>query len=154
MLKNDLEGILHRINDLSNHVISQEASYVDNEAQWPEKSMRALLQEEFGGLVATEAQGGLGQGLLGLVKFCEIISQQCASTSMCYGMHSVATAVLSAKATDYQTSNFIQPIVDGKFITTLALSEPGTGAHFYYPQSQLTSLSDNSYKIKRSIDTK
>ena len=55
MLKNDLEGILHRINDLSNHVISQEASYVDNEAQWPEKSMRALLQEGFGGLVATEA---------------------------------------------------------------------------------------------------
>jgi alkylation response protein AidB-like acyl-CoA dehydrogenase len=147
MLKNDLEGILQRINDLTNGVITQEAAEIDQKAQWPERSMRALMDAGFGGLVASEQQGGLGHGLYGLVTVCETISQKCASTSMCYGMHCVGTAVLSAKATEFQKKNFIQPIVEGKYITTIALSEPGTGAHFYFPQTQLTSVSDYQFKI-------
>lgn len=148
MLKNDLENIIQKITELSSSVIAEEAPEVDKEAKWPERSMRALMAAGFGGLVAAEHQGGLGQGLTGLVKVCEIIAQNCASTSMCFGMHSVGTAVLSAKATDYQYKNFLQPVVEGKSITTIALSEPGTGAHFYFPQTQLTSLPDNQFKIK------
>lgn len=155
MLKNDLEAILLKVTDISNDIISREAPTAAVEGKWPERSMRTLQDEGFGGLVAPEEQGGLGQGLYGLVKVCEAIAQKCASTSMCFGMHSVGTAVLSAKATDYQKKHFIQPIIDGKFITTIALSEPGSGSHFYYPQTELTSLSNEHYKIngKKSFIT-
>jgi alkylation response protein AidB-like acyl-CoA dehydrogenase len=52
-------------------------------------------------------------------------------------MHCVGAAVIAAKATKAQQKHFLEPIVRGEHLTTLALSEPGTGAHFYYPQTQL-----------------
>ena len=60
----------------------------------------------------------------------------CASTAICYGMHSVATAVLAAKATDQQTEQFLAPIAAGKHLTTLALSEAGTGSQIWIPQTR------------------
>lgn len=148
MLKNDLEHILIKVRDLSKGVIAGEAPSTDREARWPEKSLKALQEAGLGGLVVPESQGGLGLGLTGLVKVCEVIAQQCASASMCFGMHCVGSAVLAAKATPYQKKHFIQPIVEGKYLTTIALSEPGTGAHFYFPQTRLTSVSgDQYYKI-------
>ncbi|MFN3405386.1 MAG: acyl-CoA dehydrogenase family protein [Cytophagaceae bacterium] len=147
MVKNDIEHILLQAKEVSKTVISEEACKTDKEARWPERSIRALLNAGLGGLVVPEMHGGLGQGLTGLVKVCEIISQQCASTSMCYGMHCVGSAVLSAKATEFQKKNFIEPIVEGKYISTIALSEPGTGAHFYFPHTQLTSMPDGTLKL-------
>src|SRR5690606_30877184 len=37
-----------------------------------------------------------------------------------------------------QKQQYLEPIARGEHITTLALSEPGTGMHFYIPQSRLT----------------
>jgi alkylation response protein AidB-like acyl-CoA dehydrogenase len=56
---------------------------------------------------------------------------------MCFGMHSVATAVIAAKVTPDQADRFLAPIAEGRHLTTLALSETGTGAHFYLPQCRL-----------------
>ena len=43
-------------------------------------------------------------------------------------MHCVGSAVIGSKAT-VQQQEFLRPIVAGEHQTTLALSEPGTGAH-------------------------
>jgi isovaleryl-CoA dehydrogenase len=50
----------------------------------------------------------------------------------------VGTAVIAAKATPGQRERYLEPIAAGRHITTLALSEPGTGAHFYIPETALT----------------
>src|SRR5690606_20261582 len=65
----------------------------------------------------------------------------------CFGMHHVGTAVLSAKATKFQKEKYLEPIAKGKHLTTLALSEPGTGAHFYFPQTKLETLANDELKI-------
>jgi alkylation response protein AidB-like acyl-CoA dehydrogenase len=52
-------------------------------------------------------------------------------------MHHVATAVLAAKATPRQRKDYLEPIAAGEHLTTLAVSEPGTGAQFWLPQSTL-----------------
>ncbi len=54
---------------------------------------------------------------------------------MCFAMHCVASKVLAAKATKYQEDQYLRPIAKGRHITTLALSESGTGAHFFLPRS-------------------
>ncbi len=54
-------------------------------------------------------------------------------------MHNVATAVIAAKPTERQRKEFLRPIAAGEHLTTLALSEPGTGAEFWLPQTRLTS---------------
>jgi alkylation response protein AidB-like acyl-CoA dehydrogenase len=43
--------------------------------------------------------------------------------------------VIAAKPTERQTKQFLEPIAAGEHLTTLALSEPGTGAQFWLPQT-------------------
>jgi isovaleryl-CoA dehydrogenase len=105
---------------------------------WPEESLRAL-QHSLGGLVVPREDGGSGLGLRALVAVGEVLGEVCASTSLCFGMHNVAAAVIAAKPTERQRKEFLRPIAAGEHLTTLALSEPGTGAQFWLPQTRLTS---------------
>lgn len=105
---------------------------------WPEEPLRALLADGLGGLVAPRSAGGSGLGLRALVVVCETLGKVCASTAICYGMHSVATAVIAAKATGRQHDDFLVPIAAGEHLTTLALSEPGTGSQFWLPETRMT----------------
>lgn len=108
---------------------------------WPEDALRAL-QASLGGLVVPREDGGAGLGLRALVGVCETLGEACASTAICFGMHNVAAAVIGAKPTPRQRKEFLRPIAAGEHLTTLALSEPGTGAEFWLPQTELTSHGD------------
>lgn len=105
---------------------------------WPEEPLRAL-QADLGGLVVPREDGGAGLGLRALAGVCETLGEACASTAICFGMHNVAAAVIAAKPTERQRKEFLRPIAAGEHLTTLALSEPGTGAEFWLPQTRLTS---------------
>jgi alkylation response protein AidB-like acyl-CoA dehydrogenase len=130
--------ILETARAIAAETLAPQAAAVDQAARWPENGIRRLQESGLTQLVVPRRFGGLGQGLLGLAQVCEILGAACASTSMCFGMHAVASAVLSAKATPDQAKRFLEPIVEGRHLTTLALSEPGTGAHFYVPRAELT----------------
>jgi alkylation response protein AidB-like acyl-CoA dehydrogenase len=52
-------------------------------------------------------------------------------------MHCVGSAVIAAKATPYHEECYLHPIARGEHITTLSLSETGTGVHFFLPQTAL-----------------
>jgi alkylation response protein AidB-like acyl-CoA dehydrogenase len=58
----------------------------------------------------------------------------CASTAMCYLMHSCGSALIGAKATPEQGEAWLRKAATGEYIATLAFSERGTGAHFYSPE--------------------
>ena len=105
---------------------------------WPEEAVRALQAAGLGGLSAPRPLGGAGLGLAGVAAVSEALGRVCASTALCFGMHCVATAVIAAKPTERQRKEFLDPIVAGEHLTTLALSEPGTGAHFWLPQTRMT----------------
>lgn len=147
MMTLDLHVILKRVEEIATEVVKAEAEAIDREARWPASGLRAMQEVGLGGLVVSETYGGLGHGLYGLTRVCEVLGQECASTALCFGMHSVAAAVIGAKATVDQKERFLLPIAQGKHLTTLALSEPGTGAHFYYPQTQLTELADGTLRL-------
>ncbi|AKD05884.1 isovaleryl-CoA dehydrogenase [Pontibacter korlensis] len=143
-----LDNTLDLIRQIAESTVRDEAVVVDQEAKWPEQSMRTLQREGVAGFVVPKESGGLEHGLMGLAKACETIGEESASAGLCFGMHCVGTAVIAAKATDYQKKHFLEPIAAGEHITTLALSEPGTGAHFYFPQTQLLSLSEDEYVLR------
>jgi alkylation response protein AidB-like acyl-CoA dehydrogenase len=111
------------------------AARTDSEARWPAEAMAALAESGLLGLHVPVRFGGHGQGLTALAYVCETLAGHCASTAMCFGMHSVATAVIAAKATPDQEERYLRPIALGRHLTTLALSETATGAHFYYPRT-------------------
>jgi len=143
----NLASILERVQEIATEVVAPDADSIDRNAIWPEKGIRALQHAGLGGLTVPEELGGLGQGSFGVAQVCEILGQECASTAMCFGMHCVGSAVLSAKATQDQCDRYLQPIIEGKHMTTLSLSETGTGSHFYVPHTQLEAVSDDMYRV-------
>jgi alkylation response protein AidB-like acyl-CoA dehydrogenase len=125
---------------VANEVVMPHADRWDRECLWPEPALRALQREGLGGLVIPARFGGLGRGLLELMQVCEALGRADGSTALCFGMHCVATACISANATPEQADRLLAPIAAGRHLTTLALSEPGTGSHFYLPQAKMTSI--------------
>jgi len=143
----ELTSIVGRARELARPGVARDASEVDTQARWPEAGLRALQREGLGGLVVPAASGGLGLGLLALARVCEELGRSCASTGISFGMHCVASAVIAAKATPYQRGRYLEAISAGRHFTTLALSEPGSGAHFYYPQTRLVADSPDMYRV-------
>lgn len=122
--------------ELARTILSAESERVDRDAAWPEPALRALAAAGLMGLHVPAHLGGLGEGLIALVAIAEELGRACSSTAMCYAMHCVATKVLTAKATPEQEARYLRPIAEGRHVTTLALSEPGTGALFFLPRTQ------------------
>lgn len=117
-------------------VLAPRAAAVDEQQQWPEQGVRAL-QRRLGGLVVPEEAGGMGHGLLAVAQVGEATGRACASTSICFGMHLVGSAVLAAKAGHRQREDYLKPIAAGEHLTTLALSEPATGGEFWLPRTRM-----------------
>lgn len=118
-------------------VLARSAQSVDRNAQWPEEGLGALAAAKLTALHVPAHLGGLGQGMYALAVVSEELARHCGSTAMCFSMHSIATAVLAAKATPAQEEKFLRPIAEGRHICSLALSEPGTGAFFFLPRVQV-----------------
>jgi alkylation response protein AidB-like acyl-CoA dehydrogenase len=144
------EQILQKVTDIAATVVAREAPAVDAGDVWMKETMRSLQEAGLAGLVIPSDMGGLGQGLLSLTKVCEILGRESGSAGLCFGMHCVGSAVIAAKATEEQKKMFIEPICRGEHITTLALSEPGTGSHFYIPETGLLELNEKEYKVSGS----
>ncbi len=143
----DLEAVLETVQDIAKTVVADQAANVDQLVLWPEQGIRALQRAGLAGMTIPQEFGGLGQGSFAVAQTCEILGQECASTAMCFGMHLVGSAVLAAKATPYQQSHYLQPIIEGRHLTTLSLSEAGTGAQFYIPRTRLDAVSPDLYRV-------
>ncbi|MBS0251157.1 MAG: acyl-CoA/acyl-ACP dehydrogenase [Proteobacteria bacterium] len=139
--------IIKRAEEIAKDVLAAQADRIDRDALWPEQGLRTLLAEGFGGLVVPRQYGGRGQGLLMLARVCELLSKECASTGICFGMHCVGASGMSVNATDIQREQFLTPICEGRHITTLSLSELGTGIHFYLPQTSLHVVAPDTYSL-------
>ncbi|MEX2584333.1 MAG: acyl-CoA dehydrogenase family protein [Gemmatimonadota bacterium] len=137
-----LKKLLGVAREITETVIAPNAEAEDAEARWPQPAMRALADAGLMGLHVPAELGGHGLGLGALVAVTDVLAQESPSTALCFAMHGVGTAVITAKATDYQKQAYLEPIARGEHITTLALSEPGTGSHFYIPQSRVTRAGD------------
>lgn len=138
--------LVSAVGDIGARVAAPAAAANDREARWPREAMRALGEAGLLGLTAPRSCGGQGEGLVSLALATEELAKSCASTSMCFGMHCVAAAVIAAKATPYHEQRYLNPIARGKHITTLALSEPGTGIHFYVPGTSFA-VAESGYRL-------
>jgi alkylation response protein AidB-like acyl-CoA dehydrogenase len=122
--------------------VAPHAAEVDAQARWPAHAMEAFAEAGLLGLQVPSDLGGHGQGLLALSVLTETIARACPSSALCFGMHCVGTAVIAAKASPHQQERYLRAIAQGRHITTLSLSESGSGTHFYLPRTRLTEQED------------
>jgi len=141
-----LRDIQQKAKAIAEAVAAPRAQEVDELQVWPAPTMDALGKAGLLGLHVPKRLGGLGQGLMGLIAVTEQLGQACSSSSMCFGMHSVGTAVIAAKSTPHHEAAYLSAIAKGEHITTLALSETGSGVHFYLPNTELRQT-ENGYEV-------
>jgi alkylation response protein AidB-like acyl-CoA dehydrogenase len=123
---------------LAEAVLAPRAAELDQARSYPSEQLRALAQEQLLGLLVPYGCGGSGGTLLDLSLVCEALAWGCASTAMCYLMHSCGCALIAAKATQEQAERWLRPAARGEALATLAFSERLTGAHFYNPEIAAT----------------
>lgn len=128
---------------VASEVLAPRAAQVDAECMWPAHAFEALGQAGLLGLHVPRHLGGHEEGLLALATITEALALHCSSSAICYGMHCVGSAVIAAKATRYHEERYLRPIARGEHITTLSLSESGSGAHFFLPQMELRRDGEN-----------
>lgn len=150
MQSQEVTSLLLKAQKIAREVVAPNVELLGEEVKWPEEAIRALQAEGFGGLVVPALYGGEGAGVLTLAKVCETLGQECASTAICFGMHCVGSSVIAANPTETQQKEFLAPICEGKHITTLSLSEAGTGSSFYLPETGMKEISDNAFCINGS----
>lgn len=129
-----LRQLVAAAGEVSRETLAPAAESVDEKAIWPRHAFDALAEAGLMGLHVPERFGGLGQGLLALSLIAEELGVGCSSSAICYGMHCVGSKVIEVKANAAQEERYLVPIAQGRHVSSLALSEPGTGSHFYLPQ--------------------
>lgn len=144
-----LHDLIERAEGVVRDVVRPNADREDREAAWPAPAMRALAEAGLMGLNVPRHAGGMGQGMEGLVSIARVLAHESPSAALCFGMHCVGAATIAAKATPWQTESFLEPIAAGEHITTLALSEPGSGADFYIPETRL--LDDGQHYVVKGV---
>lgn len=143
----DIHALIKKATEISQDVVQKESLIADKEGVWVANSMAALKASGLTGLTVPLDCGGHGHALYALARICEELGKGYSSTGLCFGMHCVGTAVIASKATDWQKKTYLEPIAKGEHLTTLSLSEQGTGAHFYFPQTSLMPLSERDFLI-------
>ncbi|MEZ0604193.1 acyl-CoA dehydrogenase family protein [Paraburkholderia sp. IW21] len=143
LLSPQLQAINLEAGRICRETIAPAAQSTDEHAEWPRQGIERLQRARLTALTAPTRVGGHGQGLLGVVAVTETLGKGCASTAMCFGMHCVATAVIAAKANTRLDSRYLAPIAAGEHLTTLALSESGSGSFFFVPEAKLHRRNDH-----------
>jgi isovaleryl-CoA dehydrogenase len=139
--------LLERAREIADTVLAPRAEAVDRTREWPQHAFDALSDAGLLGLNVPEALGGHGEGLLALASITEVLGRSCGTSAISYGMHCVGSAVIAAKPTDFHRERYLRPIAEGKHVTTLSLSEPGTGVHFYLPTTRLE-RTDSKFSVR------
>lgn len=134
--------LTERVRAVARDAAEPAAAAVDREARWPRETVDALARAGLLGLVVPREHGGLGEGALALARACEELGSVCGSSALVFGMHCVGTRVMAVGPRPEQVERFLTPIARGEHVTTLALSEPGTGIHFYLPRTTFRGQGD------------
>lgn len=142
-----LNQLVQLADEIGATIVARERPHADASGAYVSESMQALKREKLTGLVVPQECGGHGLGLYSLARISETLGVHYASVGLCYGMHCVGSAVIAAKATSWHKEKYLERIARGQHITTLAVSEPGTGAHFYFPQTSLMPMSDETFLV-------
>jgi alkylation response protein AidB-like acyl-CoA dehydrogenase len=103
------------------------------------------------GLLVPKEWGGRGENHTCAAMVVETIARYgCASTAMCYVMHTGAVAAAMLRAYGNPTlQNLMKRLDKEVLVGTLSYSDPETGSHFWYPVSSGAEQVDNGWKVRK-----
>jgi alkylation response protein AidB-like acyl-CoA dehydrogenase len=137
--------------ELSRTTLRENAVESDRKLVFPRKNFEALAKHGLLGLLVPEQWGGLGEDHTCAAMVVETIARYgCASTAMCYTMHTGAVAAAMLRAHDSPVLQDLMKRLDNEVLVgTLSYSDPETGSHFWYPVSSGAEKVDDGWKVRK-----
>jgi butyryl-CoA dehydrogenase len=117
------------VQDFATKELEPIASQIDEEARFPDESIKKLAELGLTGLGLPEQYGGSGGGTTELCLAIEEISRVCAATSVILLASSgLAGEPIYVHGNEEQRNRFVTPIATGKKLAAFALTEAGAGS--------------------------
>ncbi|MGH3787450.1 MAG: acyl-CoA dehydrogenase family protein [Pseudonocardiaceae bacterium] len=114
--------------------VGPQAAEIDRTGEYPRDSVRALGDAGLLGLLSAPGVGGSGESLAAGAHVVEALAARCGSTAMVVLMHYAAVAVIEA----HGPQDVRRAIARGEHVSSVAISEVGSGNHFWVPMSTAT----------------
>lgn len=120
---------------VAREILAPMAAEVDREGKFVREGIKVIGESGLMGLCIPKEYGGDGIDLLSVVIATEELAQGCASSAMCYVMHTCAVLPIVAAGTPEQLEKYIRPVAAGKILYSVSASEPGSGSHLWHVES-------------------
>ncbi|WP_344611498.1 acyl-CoA dehydrogenase family protein [Dactylosporangium salmoneum] len=120
-------------------IVAPEAAEIDRSGSFPRKAVDALADAGLLALTVPPEFGGPGGSLREAARVVRTLSSACGSTAMVVMMHYSAVATLRAGHREAE----LRTIANGRHLSTLAFSEPGSRSHFWAPMSSAAADGDH-----------
>jgi len=120
---------------LATEVLAPSAAEIDQKGEFPTANIKALGENRLLGLMVPPEKGGPGGNIKTTALVIEELAQGCASTAMCYTMHMSTVPMISALVQDGQIDDILKPMIEGKRLNSLSMSEPGSGNRLWHMDS-------------------
>jgi len=102
---------------------------LDEREEWNEAAFRKMADLGLLGITVSEEWGGAGLGAVESTLVMETLGEACASTTLSYLAHSILTVSnLFLNASREQKQKYLPPLLSGKWIGAMAMTEPGAGS--------------------------
>ncbi len=108
--------------------VAPNAARYDDAEEYPEDSIRALIEAGLYGVWVPEAYGGSAMGALALALVCEEVAAACASTGTQYLDQALGGIPIMLAGSDEQKKRFLPSLATGERLCAYSLSEPGAGS--------------------------
>ena len=113
---------------LARERVAPNAARYDEAEQYPEDSIRALIDAGLYGIWVPEAYGGSAMGALALALVCEEIAAGCASTGTQYLDQALGGFPIVLAGSEEQKKRFLPALASGEQLCAFSLSEPAAGS--------------------------
>src|SRR5438874_8708811 len=108
--------------------VAPNAARYDEAEEYPEASIRALIEAGLYGIWVPEAYGGSAMGALALALACEEIAAACASTGTQYLDQALGGIPIVLAGSEEQKKRWLPPLASGERLCAFSLSEPAAGS--------------------------
>jgi alkylation response protein AidB-like acyl-CoA dehydrogenase len=151
MLTEHQKALQAKLIELCQTELRANAIESDRNRVYPRKNFQTLAKHGFLGLIVPKELGGLGENHVCVAMVVETIARYgCASTAMCYTMHTGAVAAALLRHHDNAALQDILKRIDKDcLVGTLSYSDPETGSHFWYPISSGAEETKEGWHVRK-----
>src|SRR4051812_33952686 len=122
------ELLRQSVRDLAAERIAPHAADVDENGEFPQHALDALVASDLHAVHIPEAYGGAGADALATVIVIEEVARACASSSLIPAVNKLGTVPILLSGSDDLKKRYLSPVARGEAMFSYALSEPEAGS--------------------------